>query len=62
MQEQQVSFVLCKAAYESQIALVAVADHLLLLTAKQGTSRGLMVPLGGPFAPAVAKHLYGWVR
>ena len=62
IQEQQASLALCNAVRKSRVVLVAVADRLLLLPIRQGTSRGVLVPLGEPLAMVIATHLQGWVR
>ena len=62
LQEQQANLALRNAAHKSQFAAVAVADRLLLLLTRQGSSRGALVPLWGPLAMAVATHLQGWGR
>ena len=62
IQEQQASFALHNAAEKSWVVAVAAADRLLLLPTRQGTSCGVLVPLGGPLAMVLATHLQGWVR
>ena len=59
--EQQASLALCNAAYKFWVVVVAVADCLLLPPTRQGTSCGVLVPLGGSLAMAIATHLQGWV-
>ena len=53
-QELRTSYALCTATCKSQIAVVPVADHLLILPTDQGTSHVVLVRLVGPLATSVA--------